>query len=148
MLFSWKSFASDCKGDCTGTMGDKKGGRVLGGGTENGMCFCRNYPVPPRRNGLSPVTLYTMKSRCPASRVSVLSSCCIKTRLSSVSKSGFFISYRRKHFFSTVYSPSTSSVRLLSSTVSGEIFTSVLSFLFTPRMLTPYFRRMSSSPML
>ena len=26
-------------------MGDKKGGRVLGGRTENGMCFCRNYPV-------------------------------------------------------------------------------------------------------
>ena len=56
--------------------------------------------------------------------------------------------YSRKHFFSAVYSPSTSSVRLLSSTVSGEIFTSVLSFRFTPGMLTPYFRRMSSSLML
>ena len=54
MLFSWKSFASACGGDCTGTMGDKKGGRVLGGGTENGMCFCRNYPVPTAQKWIIP----------------------------------------------------------------------------------------------
>ena len=56
--------------------------------------------------------------------------------------------YSRKCFFSFWFSPSTSSVISASSTVSGEMFTSVLFSRFTPRMLTPYFLRMSSSPML
>ena len=61
---------------------------------------------------------------------------------------GGFLFYRWKCFFSSWFSPSTSSVRLLSSMVSDETFTSVLSLRFTPRMLTPYLRRMSSSPIL
>ena len=56
--------------------------------------------------------------------------------------------YSWKCFLSSWFSPSTSSVISASSTVSGEMFTSVLPFRFTPRMLTPYFLRMSSSPML
>ena len=56
--------------------------------------------------------------------------------------------YSRKCFLSSWFSPSTSSVISASSTVSGEMFTSVLPFRFTPRILTPYFLRMSSSPML
>ena len=45
--------------------------------------------------------------------------------------------YSRKCFFSFWFSPSTSSVISASSTVSGEMFTSVLPFRFTPRILTP-----------
>ena len=45
--------------------------------------------------------------------------------------------YSRKCFLSSWFSPSTSSVISASSTVSGEMFTSVLPFRFTPRMLTP-----------
>ena len=45
--------------------------------------------------------------------------------------------YSRKCFLSSWFSPSTSSVISASSTVSGETFTSVLPFRFTPRMLTP-----------
>ena len=56
--------------------------------------------------------------------------------------------YSRKCFFSFWFSPSTSSVISASSTVSGEMFTSVLLSRFTPRILTPYFLRMSSSLML
>ena len=45
--------------------------------------------------------------------------------------------YSRKCFLSSWFSPSTSNVISASSTVSGEMFTSVLPFRFTPRMLTP-----------
>ena len=45
--------------------------------------------------------------------------------------------YSRKCFLSSWFSPSTSNVKSPSSTVSGEMFTSVLPFRFTPRMLTP-----------
>ena len=54
MLFSRKSFASDCGGDCKGTMGDKKGGRVLGRGTENGMCFAANFTRPTVQKWIIP----------------------------------------------------------------------------------------------
>ena len=57
-------------------------------------------------------------------------------------------SHRWKCFLSFWFSSSTSSVISASSTVSGVMFTSVLPFRFTPRMLTPYFLRMSNSPML
>ena len=45
--------------------------------------------------------------------------------------------YSWKCFLSSWFFPSTSSVISASSTVSGEMFTSVLPFRFTPRMLTP-----------
>ena len=45
--------------------------------------------------------------------------------------------YSRKCFLSSWFSHSTSSVISASSMVSGEMFTSVLPFRFTPRILTP-----------
>ena len=54
----------------------------------------------------------------------------------------------RKHFCSALYSPNAKIVISSDSTVSGVMDTAVFPERLTPRMLMPYFLRISSSPTL